>query len=103
MGLIRRGWADDWALHTLCAVVSGLVATTACNPADVLKSALMSARASGSDAPTALGAAAAILRTHGPLGFMRGWTAAYARAGPAFFIQMPIVELLRRRLGVETL
>ena len=103
VALIRRGWADDWALHTLCAVVSGLVATTACNPADVLKSALMSARASGSDAPTALGAAAAILRTHGPLGFMRGWTAAYARAGPAFFIQMPIVELLRRRLGVETL
>lgn len=101
--LIRRGWADAGPLHTVCAIISGLVATTACNPADVLKSALMSARASGDPPPTALGAASSILRTHGLRGFMRGWTAAYARAGPAFFIQMPIVELLRRKLGVDTL
>ena len=87
----------------MCAIISGLVATTACNPADVLKSALMSARASGDAPPMALGAAAGILRTHGAVGFMRGWTAAYARAGPAFFIQMPIVELLRKKLGVDTL
>lgn len=63
----------------------------------------MSARASGAAPPTALGAAADILRAHGLLGFMRGWTAAYARAGPAFFIQMPIVEMLRHKLGVDSL
>lgn len=113
--LVQRGWADDGRLHTLCAIISGLVATTVCNPADVLKSAIMSARienpagagssgsSSGGGGVTAMGAARNVLRAHGPMGFMRGWTAAYARAGPAFFIQMPVVELLRKQFGVGTL
>eukprot|EP00966_Prymnesium_polylepis_P177470 4109860-Prymnesium_polylepis.1 len=70
----------------------------------------MSARASSAasrsgtaQTVTALGVARQILQTEGPAGFMRGWTAAYARAGPAFFIQMPVVEALRNAFGVGSL
>ena len=72
----------------------------------------MSARASsateatGGAAPqrvTVLGVVRQILAAEGPAGFWRGWTAAYARAGPAFFIQMPVVEALRSAFGVGSL
>ena len=105
--LLRHRWFehDGRPLHIVAAIISGIVASVACNPADVLKSAIMSGRCpSGAGAgQSALGVARAILATQGPLGFMRGWSAAYARAGPAFFIQMPIVEELRRRFGCEAL
>lgn len=103
--LLRDGWLDEGrTLHIVAAIISGLVATTCCNPADVLKSRIMSARASGAaGSVTALGVTREILRSEGLLGFWRGWTAAYARAGPAFFIQMPIVEAVRNALGVGSL
>ena len=101
--LLRSGLADDHRLHAVCAIISGLVATTVCNPADVMKSALMSAAKEGAAKPSALAIARSIVSTQGVRGFWRGWTAAYARAGPAFFIQMPIVEELRRRFGVGSL
>ena len=72
----------------------------------------MSARASSSADPsgggaaqrvTVLGVVRQILATEGPAGFWRGWTASYARAGPAFFIQMPVVEALRSAFGVGSL
>ena len=39
----------------------------------------------------------------GVRGFFRGWTAAYSRAGPAYFIQMPIVEKLREVFGLDNI
>ena len=106
--LQQWGWLQDGrTLHVVSAIISGLVATTCCNPADVLKSRVMSARASsgasGAAAVTAFSVARQVLATEGVGGFMRGWTAAYARAGPAFFIQMPVVEALRAQLGVGSL
>lgn len=99
--LLRHGWVKEEGrpLHVIAAIISGVVASVCCNPADVLKSALMSARGGGRGAAadggrgaaadvSAYGVARTIMRTQGPLGFMRGWPAAYARAGPAFFIQV---------------
>ncbi|NDC10806.1 MAG: hypothetical protein EBZ75_16000, partial [Oxalobacteraceae bacterium] len=62
------------------AIISGLVATTVCNPADVMKSALMSAArdASAGAKLSPLAIASTIVRTQGVLGFWRGWTAACA-------------------------
>ncbi|KAL1507135.1 hypothetical protein AB1Y20_007988 [Prymnesium parvum] len=103
--LQRNGWLEDGkVLHLVGGVISGLVATTCCNPADVLKSRIMSVRATtGDSSVTAFAVARNIFEREGALGFMRGWTAAYARAGPAFFIQMPVVEALRHWLGVGSL
>jgi len=105
--LLKSGHLQDGSrLHVVCAVISGLVATTVCNPADVMKSAMMSAArdgGAGRSPRSPLAICRTIIETQGIRGFWRGWTAAYARAGPAFFIQMPVVEELRRRFGVGTL
>jgi len=98
-------FADDGApLHCFCAIISGLVAVTACNPPDVVKSRLMLSQQGGGAATTS---AAAVVRdiwqAEGLRGFYRGWLPAASRAVPAFFIQMPVVEQLRLWLGVETL
>jgi hypothetical protein len=89
---------EGHVLHCICAVGSGLVAVTACNPADVVKSRMMSAGDAGR------GAAAtclAIANREGLRGFYRGWLPAASRNVPCFFIQMPIVEELRRRFGLR--
>merc|ERR1711974_153446 len=101
--LRKQGWMEEGPrLHLVCAVISGLVATTVCNPADVIKSRVMMARNEGSNI-SVLQAIGQVLRQEGPIGFMRGWCPAYCRAGPTFFIQMPIVECLRRAFDVGSL
>jgi len=43
--IVKQGWMEEGAnLHMVCAVISGLVATSTCNPADVVKSRVMLAR-----------------------------------------------------------
>ncbi len=103
--LRRNGWMEEGqSMHVVSAVISGLVATTVCNPADVLKSRLMAAGGGpGCGAPSAVALVRQIVSKEGLLGFMRGWGPAYARAGPTFFIQMPIVEGLRKAFGVDAL
>jgi hypothetical protein len=78
--LLRQGYPDGSQVHSLSAIISGLVATTVCNPADVMKSALMSAArdASAGAKLSPLAIASTIVRTQGVLGFWRGWTAACA-------------------------
>jgi dicarboxylate transporter 10 len=93
-------------LHLVAAIISGIVAITVCNPADVLKSRLMVQRGGSGEVavPVNIWAVAKdIWLREGLRGFFRGWGPAYARAGPSFFIQMPIVEGLRSFLGVEAL
>jgi hypothetical protein len=34
---------------------------------------------------------------------MQGFAPAYARLGPTIFVQMPIVEALRKAMGVQSL
>lgn len=98
--LRRSGWMQEGsALHIVAAFISGLVATTMCNPADVLKSRMMIA-SSGAERASVGQLIATIWRQEGPIGFMRGWGAAYARAGPTLFIQMPLMEALRAVFGV---
>mmetsp|Transcript_109345 Transcript_109345/g.341913 ORF Transcript_109345/g.341913 Transcript_109345/m.341913 type:complete len:124 (+) Transcript_109345:302-673(+) len=84
------------------AIISGLVATTACNPADVIKSRVMMARGEG-ESISVTQAVVQVVRQQGFRGFMSGWCPAYCRAGPAYFIQMPVVEGLRHLFGVESL
>uniref|UniRef100_A0A7S4Q7G0 Mitochondrial carrier protein n=1 Tax=Alexandrium monilatum TaxID=311494 RepID=A0A7S4Q7G0_9DINO len=99
----RQGWMEEGPrLHVVCAIISGLVATTACNPADVIKSRVMMARGEG-ESISVTQAVVQVVRQQGFRGFMSGWCPAYCRAGPAYFIQMPVVEGLRHLFGVESL
>jgi len=97
---------EGTSLHLVSAIISGIVATTCCNPPDVVKSRLMLERATGKAAGgsrSPLGVGIAIWKEKGVLGFFQGWLPAYARAGPAYFIQMPLVERLRLLFGVDAL
>jgi hypothetical protein len=93
------GMEEGAPMHTTAAIISGFVAATVCNPADVLKSRIMVSQ--GGVGPWAV--AVDIVRTEGVRGFFRGWLPAYSRHGPAFFVQMPIVERLRTWLGVDNI
>jgi len=97
----RRGVPEGPSLHVGAALVSGLLATLACNPADVLKSRVMAAQAAGESGTLAI--AWQVATREGPLGFYRGFAPAYARIGPTILIQLPVAETLRRAFGVRAL
>lgn len=112
----RHGVSEGTTLHVGAALLSGLAAAAACNPADVIKSRLMCSRSSSGSAGvsgpsgagsggtcTTLGAAWHILVHEGPLGFYRGFLPSYARLGPTLLIQLPVAEMLRRAFGVQPL
>ena len=102
--LRRHGWMQEGnALHLVAAVISGIVACVCCHPADCLKARLMVSRGGGATNVHVWTVARAIYASDGLRGFFRGFLPAYARAGPSFFIQMPIVEALRNCFGVEAL
>ena len=98
----RNGIAEGTALHVAAALLSGLVAAAACNPADVMKSRMMTRSGSGASDGIA-GAFLHICRHEGLAGFYRGFLPAYARLGPTILIQLPVAEALRRAFGVQPL
>jgi hypothetical protein len=83
----RNGAAEGTALHVSAALVSGFVAAAACNPADVLKSRVMSASAGGGASST-LDVAYRIVTHEGWRGFYHGFLPSYARIGPTILIQV---------------
>ncbi len=90
-------------LHVLGAAVSGLAATIACHPSDVVKSRVMAGRADATAGkPSAWGVVGKIWRHEGFLGFYRGFLPAYARIGPTIFLQLPLAEALRSAFGVRS-
>lgn len=101
----RRGIGESTSLHVAAALLSGLVATLACNPADVIKSRVMAARSNGSGGHGrgALSVAWSVATREGVAGFYRGFLPAYARIGPTILIQLPVAEALRRAFGVQPL
>nr|QFP92343.1 mitochondrial dicarboxylate transporter [Ogataea thermomethanolica (nom. inval.)]QGW56825.1 mitochondrial dicarboxylate transporter [Ogataea thermomethanolica (nom. inval.)] len=84
--------------HFSASLIAGLVATTVCSPADVLKTRIMNSSSTGDSAFAVLKTA---LSTEGP-GFMfRGWTPAFIRLGPHTILTFIALEELRRlRLGM---
>lgn len=100
--LIKYGWQENQRLHIFAAIVSGIVSSVVCNPADVVKSRLMLLRGRGGQT-SLYSVIRYIFHVEGIRGFYSGWPAAYSRHGPSFFIQMPIVEAVRTFLGVGSL
>lgn len=88
-------------LHVLAAAISGLAATIACNPADVLKSRVMAGAGAAGGSVSTVGALVQIVRYEGLATLYRGFLPAYARIGPTILIQLPIAERLRTAFGVR--
>ena len=99
-GGMRRvcGLSEGPALHLLASCLSGLVAQTVIQPADTLKTVMMRSGADGSSG--LLSSMANLVREGGPRALYRGYVPALLRQGPVIMVQMPLIEQLRRLLGV---
>jgi len=90
---------DSILLHSISSCLAGLVATTVCAPADVLKSRLMSQ--SGD-----IGLVKVLkrsLRDEGPRFLFKGWTPAFVRLGPNTVLLFVFFEQLKRGWDTMTL
>ncbi|CCF41001.1 mitochondrial dicarboxylate transporter [Colletotrichum higginsianum] len=70
---------DDIKTHAVASLFAGTAATTICAPADVLKSRIQSAAASGPGANSLLRIVQTGLREEGAIFLMKGWTPAWLR------------------------
>jgi len=84
--------------HFSASLMAGLVATTVCSPADVVKTRIMNAKGSSDSAATILTTA---VKNEG-VGFMfRGWLPSFIRLGPQTIVTFLVLEQLRKyRLGM---
>lgn len=79
--------------HFSASLLAGLVATTVCLPADVVKTRIMNAKGSGLGAMTILRSA---VHAEG-VGFMfRGWLPSFIRLGPHTIVTFLALEQLRK-------
>ncbi|GEQ66899.1 hypothetical protein JCM33374_g562 [Metschnikowia sp. JCM 33374] len=84
--------------HFSASLIAGLVATTVCSPADVVKTRIMNAKGTTGGAVSILKTA---VKTEGP-GFMfRGWLPSFIRLGPHTIVTFLVLEQLRNfRVGM---
>ncbi|KAI6781859.1 Mitochondrial dicarboxylate transporter-like protein [Emericellopsis cladophorae] len=88
------GMKDDVGTHTLASLSAGTVATTICAPADVLKSRVQSATASGADGGI-IQIVKKSLTEEGPRFLMKGWLPAWLRLTPHTVLTFVFMEQLR--------
>lgn len=86
--------------HFSASLMAGLVATTVCSPADVVKTRIMNARGSSQGAQSILRDA---VKQEG-IGFMfRGWLPSFVRLGPHTIATFLVLEQLRKyRIGMKS-
>ncbi|KAJ9609761.1 hypothetical protein H2200_006089 [Cladophialophora chaetospira] len=87
---------DGIFTHFLASLVAGTVATTACAPADVLKSRIQNAVTVDGVKPSVSKIIAESMRTEGPRFLMRGWTPAWLRLAPNTVLTFIFIEQLQR-------
>ncbi|KAI0047655.1 dicarboxylic acid transporter [Auriscalpium vulgare] len=83
---------DNILLHTIASALAGLVATTVCAPADVLKSRVMSQ----SGHHSVLWILNHSLHEEGPRFLFKGWTPAFVRLGPNTVLLFIFFEQLKK-------
>ena len=91
-------------LHLVSAMGASVIATTAANPCDVIKSRYMSDVGGASGRYSSLrDCFAQTLKNEGSMGFLRGWTASYWRVGPHTVISLVLFEKAREVFGFASI
>ncbi|KAI4720704.1 hypothetical protein E4T48_03064 [Aureobasidium sp. EXF-10727] len=96
------GLKDGIFLHFLASLLAGTVATTACAPADVLKSRVQSAATVNGVKPSLSKIFAESYKKEGISFLMRGWSPAWLRLAPNTVLMFVFMEQLQRLVGVST-
>ncbi|KAK5781417.1 Dic1p PWA37_004860 [Arxiozyma heterogenica] len=86
--------------HFSASLLAGLVATTICSPADVIKTRIMNA--SKAENKSSIEILTTALRTEGPSFMFRGWLPSFTRLGPfTMLIFFAIEQLKKHKVGVK--
>lgn len=86
--------------HFSASLLAGLVATTICSPADVIKTRIMNA--SKAENKSSIEILMTALRTEGPSFMFRGWLPSFTRLGPfTMLIFFAIEQLKKHKIGVK--
>nr|QKY59835.1 mitochondrial dicarboxylate transporter [Aureobasidium melanogenum] len=96
------GLKDGIFLHFLASLLAGTVATTACAPADVLKSRVQSAPTINGVKPSLSKIFADSYKKEGISFLMRGWSPAWLRLAPNTVLMFVFMEQLQRLVGVSS-
>jgi len=102
----KRVWKDltgsgeCLSTHLGASMLSGLLATAATTPVDVLKTRMQLERGASR---SALQHAGAVLSAHGVAGLWRGFSASYLRLGPQTALIFVLCEALRSAAGMPQL
>ena len=86
-------------LHIIASLVSGFCATTACAPADLVKTRIM-CDPNHLLYKNPIDCVIKTVKHDGPLALFRGWTPSYARLGPHFIVAFPLLEQMRKLFGL---
>lgn len=103
--IVRKlGFEDTVRLQVCASIFSGIVAQAVIMPVDTIKTRLMIAYQQP-DLPAntklnMLSSAKMLIKEGGVTALYRGFVPAIARQAPCMLIQMPVIEQLRRILGV---
>ncbi|KAH0844789.1 Mitochondrial dicarboxylate transporter [Fonsecaea pedrosoi] len=95
------GLKDGIFTHFLASLLAGTVATTACAPADVLKSRIQNAVAVDGAKPSVRKIVAESLRNEGPGFLVRGWTPAWLRLAPNTVLTFVFIEQLQKLVNLS--
>ncbi|CAK0892349.1 unnamed protein product [Prorocentrum cordatum] len=96
-------WREPFSLHVATSLITGVVATTVAAPFDCIKSCVM-ADDGGRYPRGFIDVVQSFSRSPGGLLMLfRGWWPAYCRLGPHAILTFPLLEQVRRLLGLEYL
>jgi len=90
---------DANSTHFVGSLITSIAATTAANPADVVKTRAMNCKVGDLGS---MGHMKLIYRHEGLSAFMKGWWASYFRIGPHTIISFVIIEKVRQLIGLTT-
>lgn len=93
------GFSDGLPTHFLASFAAGTVATTACAPADVLKSRIQNAVTVNGVKPSMGHIITESFRKEGPRFLMRGWFPAWVRLTPYTVLTFVFMEQLQRLIN----
>lgn len=93
-------WKDSTPTHIVSSVVAGLVTTIASSPVDVVKSRFMNDQGSYKGV---LDCFVKTIKNDGVLTLWKGFTPNYIRIGTHCLITLPLVETVRKLLGLTTI
>ncbi|KAL6251036.1 hypothetical protein RBB50_001244 [Rhinocladiella similis] len=95
------GLKDGMPTHFLASLLAGTVATTACAPADVLKSRIQNAVTIDGVKPSVSKIVAESLRNEGPRFLFKGWTPAWLRLAPNTVLTFIFLEQLQKLVNLS--